>query len=73
MLKCELNIQIFAMSGLALKQDESWPPEPKTLAGTQVRQLRETAQKWGKTGGEHHNISEHITTWILVWSSYNWA
>lgn len=37
--------KIFAMSGLALKQDESWPPEPKTLAGTQVRQWRETAQK----------------------------
>lgn len=48
MLKCELNIRIFAMSGLALKQDESWSPESKAAAGTQVRQtsqLRETAQK----------------------------
>lgn len=49
MPKCEQNTLMFSMSGLGPKQgDESWPPEPRVAAGTQVRQnsrLRETAQK----------------------------
>lgn len=57
---------MFAMSGLGPKHgDESGPPEPRVAAGTQVRQnsqLRENAQKLGKKGKEHHNISEHINT-----------